>query len=230
MRSPLTIALAALALLLAPCIAATKPAPPMMTITRINGRSTNPLIARVESEVKSFALDAAVAFAMNLQGVDIAPPPPGYDREYSNVEVRDDVPDNADLFGFTEPPARKGGKCIVHTKRLGQATASESGGWVEVFEEVGLMRLLRHEYAHCQHLIHGELVRGPATPDKWSKVAPADREKLTALTHRQWLEITGQRDVAPTPARPAATSDGRTPTPRRGVAPSSPRTFSGGGY
>jgi hypothetical protein len=179
-----------LALLLTapPCVAATEVASPM-TVTHINVQATNPLIARVESEVKSFVLDSAVAFAMNLQSVNSTPPPPGYDR-YPNVEVLDDIPDYADLWGFTEPAATPGGRCIVHIKRLRQATASKSGGWIEVLEEVGLPRLLRHEAGHCWGLAHSDIEH----QDTWLPVA--DQKSFAELAHRQWIAIKNGGDLS----------------------------------
>ena len=224
-RATTTAALAAFSLLATPCLAATEPAPPSMVVTRINGRSVDPLIAFAEAGgTQSMFVDAVIVTALNIHGTTVSPPPPKYDKAYANVEVVFDLPwVEGGGWGFTEPPARPGGRCVIHVAPLGSALQEEDG--VEVLEAVGLPRLLRHEYGHCRHLIHGDLIRGPAASDKWNEVAPADREKLAALVHRQWLEIIGQRDV--TPARPATTADGK---PRRVIAPSGPRAFSGEGY
>jgi hypothetical protein len=91
-------------------------------------------------------------------------------------------------------------------------------------DRVGLERLLRHEYGHCNGLIHpdGKL-------DKWREVVGSEREKIAALVHRQWLEITGRREVAP--ARNAESATAAPPLkPRRDVALRAPRAFSGEGY
>ena len=95
---------------------------------------------------------------------------------------------------------------------------------IELLEPVGLGRLLRHEYGHCNGLIHpdGKL-------DKWREVVGSEREKIAALVHRQWLEITGRREVAP--ARNAESATAAPPLkPRRDVALRAPRAFSGEGY
>src|SRR6516165_1635600 len=180
-----------LALAAAPCLAATKPAPPM-TITRIDGRAVDPLIAFAEAAgTQSMFADAVLVTALNIHGTTVSPPPSRFDKAYANVEVVFDLPwVEGGGWGFTEPPARPGGRCVIHVAPLGSALQGEDG--VEVLEAVGLPRLLRHEYGHCRHLIHGDLTRGPAASDQWSEVAPADRAKLAALVHRQWLEIAGQ--------------------------------------
>jgi hypothetical protein len=213
-----------LALAAAPCLAATKPAPPM-TITRIDGRAVDPLIAFAEAAgPRSMVMDVALVVTMNVHGAAASPPPPKYDKTYANVEIVYDLPwhREGDAWGLTETPARPGGRCVIHLAPLGSALEEEDG--IELLEPVGLERLLRHEYGHCNGLIHpdGKL-------DKWREVVGSEREKIAALVHRQWLEITGRREVAP--ARNAESATAAPPLkPRRDVAPSSPRAFSGEGY
>jgi hypothetical protein len=207
------------ALFLATGTAHAKPAPPM-TVTRIDGRSVDPLIAFLEaSGTRSMVADSVMITAFNIHGVNSPPPPAKYDRPYPNVDIVYDLPREGEAWGHTEPPARPGGRCVIHLAPLGATFQEETG--IEFLEPVGLPQLIRHEMGHCHGLIHD----ADGRPDEWHKVAAADRERLAVLTHRRWLEITGRRDVAPTTLTAVSP-----PTPQRNVAPSSTRTFSGGGY
>jgi len=218
-----TLALA-LTLAAAPCLAATEVAPPM-TITRIDGRSVDPLTALHESDPGSMIIDAVVQVMLNVHGVTSPSPPPKFDRPYANAEIVFDLPGVAgEAWGLTEPPTHKGGRCVVHLAPLGSAVDDGEGG-IEFLEPVGLPRLIRHEMGHCNGLAHTV-----DDPDRWAEVPDADRAKVAAVARREWLRLTGQSDVAPAPARPAVTSDGRTPKPHRNVAPNTMRSFSGDGH
>src|SRR6516162_1330499 len=80
-RATTTAALAAFSLLATPCLAATEPAPPSMVVTRINGRSVDPLIAFAEAGgTQSMFVDAVIVTALNIHGAAVSPPPPKYDK------------------------------------------------------------------------------------------------------------------------------------------------------
>jgi len=95
---------------------------------------------------------------------------------------------------------------------------------LEILESVGLPRLLRHEYGHCHGLVHPDDDR----QDEWVEIADADRGQIAAIARRQWLQIKGQRDVDPAPARTVERRE--PPKARPDSAPGSTRAFSGDGY
>jgi hypothetical protein len=168
--SPALIAMALLAA--SPCMAANEAAPPM-TITRIDGKSVNPLVERLESNVQSMVLDVALVVTMNVHGVTANPPPPKFDKPYANVEIVYDLPGDwaGEPWGWTDVPSRPGSRCVVHLAPLGSVIEYEGG--VEILEEVGLSRLLRHEMGHCNGAQHPSRYE----QDKW---APIKRSPGTA--------------------------------------------------
>jgi hypothetical protein len=207
-----------LALTLAsPCMAIQEVAPPM-TVTRIDGRPVDPLAAFAEAGPRSMIVDAVLVTMLNIHSVAAPPPPQQYDKPYPNVGVVYDLPWDGSAWGLTELPARKGGRCVVHLAQFGSAFQEEAG--IELLEPVGLPRLIRHEMGHCWGLVHDR----DGQADAWFEISDAARKQIAALTHRQWLEITGQ-DAAPVPVRGSAP-----PKAWRNITPHSTRSFSGDGY
>lgn|SRR5262249_37986593 len=82
-----------------------------------------------------------------LMPADIELPPPQYDHPYpGQVELVYDFPIEVDgdyLWGYTEPPRRPGGKCLIHLSPIGAVVTNQ------VMTKEGLRTLIRHEMAHC---------------------------------------------------------------------------------
>jgi hypothetical protein len=201
------LALLAAATLAAPCMAGDDP-----VVRTIWEREPEP--------TASMVFDVVVVTMLDVHGVTASPPPPRYDKPYANAEVVFDLPGVAgEPWGLTEPPARPGGRCVIHLAPLGSVL--EYDGGVELLEPVGLPKLIQHEIGHCRGLVHpGDRL------DEWAEIADADRGKIAAIARRQWLQIKGQRDVASAPARNATVERREPPKARREIT----RRFSGDGY
>jgi len=88
-----------------------------------------------------------------LSAADINLPPAQYDRPYSGqIEFVYDFPremaDGEYLWGYTVPPRRPGGKCVVHLSPVGSVVDN-----MVMTKEV-LPRLIRHETGHCNGWRH----------------------------------------------------------------------------
>jgi hypothetical protein len=99
---------------------------------------------------------AAMAMKLLIWGVMTMPiidmPPRKYDHPYPNIKYVMDFPletqDGDIWWGFTEPPLKRGGVCIVHLSPIGSVRGSQ------VMTEEGLQALVRHETAHCNGWRH----------------------------------------------------------------------------
>jgi hypothetical protein len=101
----------------------------------------------------SMVIDVAVAVMFDIHGADPLPPPPQYDRPYSGrVEIKTDLPANDKIWGWTDMPKQPGGKCVIHLAPIGSFTLTGSG--IELLEDVGMVKLLRHENGHCNGAVH----------------------------------------------------------------------------
>jgi hypothetical protein len=215
-RSAFTASMLVLALTASPCVAVQGVAHPPMTVTRIDGRSVDPVIAFLETAgTNSMLADAVLITMAGIHAVAAPPPPAQYDKPYPNAEIVHDLPWDGGAWGLTELPARKGGRCVIHLAPLGSASEEEAG--IELLEPVGLPRLLRHEMGHCWGLIHG----ADGKDNDWFETDDATRKQIAAIVRQQVIEIPGQHDEAPVSAH------GTRSPPRREITP---RSFSGDGY
>jgi len=111
----------------------------------------------------SMVFDVVVVTLLDVHGVTASPPPPRFDKPYANVAIVYDLPRDGGPWGLTEPPTRPGGRCVIHLAPIGSVL--EYKGGVEILEEVGLPKLLRHEMGHCRGLIHpGDRL------DEWAEI------------------------------------------------------------
>jgi len=221
MKASLTAAWLLALTLASPCMAIQEVVP--MTITRIDGRSVDPLIALIEAAAgRSMIVDAIMVTTFGIRGVNPNPPPARYDRPYPNIKIVHDLPwghqQEGEVWGWTEIPARAGGLCVIHLVPLGSASEAEGGG-IEVLDAVSLPRLVKHESGHCHGLVHD------GQQDSWREVVGTEREQIAAAARREWLQLSGQSDVSPAPARGSAS-----PKQRRDITPNTMRSFSGDGY
>jgi hypothetical protein len=88
-----------------------------------------------------------------LMPADIDLPPSKYDRPYrGQIEFVYDFPlatdDGNYLWGYTVPPKRAGGKCLVHLSPVGSVVNNE------VMTEEVWHRMIRHELGHCNGWRH----------------------------------------------------------------------------
>jgi len=109
---------------------------------------------------------AAAAMKLLLWGAlmqaDIDLPPAKYDHPYRGpVEYVYDFPlalDDGDyLWGYTVPPKRRGGKCLIHLSPIGSVVTDQ------VMTEETLRRMIRHETGHC-HGWHHKPTKSIARP------------------------------------------------------------------
>jgi len=197
-----------------------EPAPPM-TITHINGKATDPLIAFLEAAGnRSMIGDVVMVVAFGIHSSVTPPPPAEFDRAYSNSEIIFDLPGTpGTVWGLAEIPTRKGGKCRIHLAPLGTAVDDDEGG-IEILDQVALPQLIRHEMAHCA----GPAIHPGDDPNEWVAVSDADRAKVVAIARQTLRELTGQ-DAVPEPARNTTSP----PKPQRD-APSRGPCMGGCGY
>jgi hypothetical protein len=87
-----------------------------------------------------------------LVAADVDLPPPKYDHPYRGpVQYVYDFPVQYDgdfFWGYTVPPRRKGGPCLIHLSPIGSVVDNQ------VMTEEALRKLIRHEWAHCAGLLH----------------------------------------------------------------------------
>lgn len=100
-----------------------------------------------------------------LMAADIDLPPTRYDHAYrGQVEYVYDFPiavaedgqrgysaDDDHMWGYTVPPKRRGGKCLIHLSPIGSVVDNQ------VMTEEMLRVLIRHETAHCNGWRHRDL-------------------------------------------------------------------------
>jgi hypothetical protein len=97
-----------------------------------------------------------------LMAADIDLPPTRYDHAYrGQVEYVYDFPiavaedgqrgysaDDDHMWGYTVPPKRRGGKCLIHLSPIGSVVDNQ------VMTEEMLRVLIRHETGHCNGWRH----------------------------------------------------------------------------
>ena len=114
-----------------------------------------------------------------LMGADIDLPPARYDHPYNGpVRYVYDFPytteDGDFMWGYTIPPKRKGGVCVIHLSPIGSVVENQ------VMTEESLRILIRHEWGHCSGWRHREeaftligrddpFIVGPENPPPWPR-------------------------------------------------------------
>jgi hypothetical protein len=90
-----------------------------------------------------------------LMAAEVDLPPTKYDHPYGgHIEFIYDFPlalDDGDyLWGYTVPPRRRGGKCLVHLSAVGSVVNNQ------VMTKETLQTLIRHETGHCNGWHHDD--------------------------------------------------------------------------
>jgi hypothetical protein len=146
---------------------------------------------------------AAAAMKLLLWGALMAPdmdlPPAKYDRPYrGQIEYVYDFPlattDGEYLWGYTVPPRRPGGTCLVHLSPIGSVVHN-----MVMTKEV-LLRLMRHEQGHCNGWRHREeaftligrndpFIVGPENPTPWPRPPSVPPAQTTDVRQRFCVSV-----------------------------------------
>lgn len=138
-----------------------------------------------------------------LAAANIDLPPAKYDHPYrGHVQFVYDFPIESDgdyYWGYTVPPRRPGGKCLIHLSPIGAVIENQ------VMTEEMLRVLIRHETAHCGGWRHREeaigrndpFIVGPENPPPWPSPPRTTDANADNIKFKYLLQCGNAKSVPP---------------------------------